>query len=63
MRDIVSDQEAGTRKLAVFNSISLDGYFTDHRGDMSWAHTDKEWNDFVQVMLRRRRTRFLPRDL
>jgi len=37
------------RKLVVFNSVSLDGYFTDHRGDMSWAHRqDKEWNDFVQ---------------
>ena len=36
------------RKLVVFNSVSLDGYFTDHRGDMSWAHKqDEEWNDFV----------------
>ena len=36
------------RKLTVFNSVSLDGYFTDAKGDMSWAHKqDKEWNDFV----------------
>jgi len=36
------------RKLIVFNSVSLDGYFTDRQGDMSWAHKqDKEWNDFV----------------
>ncbi|MEO8201568.1 MAG: dihydrofolate reductase family protein [Gemmatimonadota bacterium] len=38
------------RKLAVFNQLSLDAYFTDNRGDMSWAHKghdDKEWNDFV----------------
>ena len=36
------------RKLVVFNSVSLDGCFTDHRGDMSWAHKqDEEWNDFV----------------
>ena len=36
------------RKLIVFNSVSLDGYFTDRKGDMSWAHKqDKEWNDFV----------------
>ena len=36
------------RKLIVFNSVSLDGYFTDRKGDMSWAHRqDKEWNDFV----------------
>ena len=35
-------------KLSVFNSVSLDGYFTDHRGDLSWAHNrDKEWDDFV----------------
>lgn len=35
------------RKLRVFNSISLDGYFTDQRGDMSWAHKhDPEWEDF-----------------
>ncbi len=26
------------RKLIVFNQVSLDGYFTDVDGDMSWAH-------------------------
>src|SRR5262245_30621901 len=32
-------------KLSVFNHITLDGYFTDARGDMSWAHArgDDEW--------------------
>ena len=37
------------RKLGVFNSISLDGYFTDKNGDLSWAHArqDKEWTDFI----------------
>jgi len=36
------------RRITVFNSISLDGYFTDQKGDMSWAHkNDPEWNDFV----------------
>jgi dihydrofolate reductase len=36
------------RKLAVFNSVTLDGYFVDLNGDMSWAHKDDaEWNDFV----------------
>jgi dihydrofolate reductase len=37
------------RKLRVFNSISLDGYFTDKKGDMSWAHkgADDEWNAFA----------------
>jgi dihydrofolate reductase len=37
--------------LMVFNSISLDGYFTGADGDLSWAHAadpnDQEWNDFV----------------
>lgn len=32
----------------VFNQVSLDGYFTDSAGDMSWAHkSDPEWNAFV----------------
>jgi len=36
------------RKLIVFNHVSLDGYFTDKNGDMSWAHKqDPEWNAFV----------------
>jgi dihydrofolate reductase len=37
-------------KLIVFNSISLDGYFTDINGDMSFAHNlipDDEWDSFV----------------
>jgi dihydrofolate reductase len=38
------------RKLIVFNHVSLDGYFVDMNGDMSWAHSsheDEEWNAFV----------------
>jgi dihydrofolate reductase len=36
------------RKLVVFNSVTLDGYFVDSKGDMSWAHkNDDEWNAFV----------------
>jgi dihydrofolate reductase len=38
------------RKLVVYNQISPDGYFVDHKGDMSWAHNsieDKEWDEFV----------------
>lgn len=38
------------RKLTSFTNVSLDGYFTDSHGDMSWAHAvpqDKEWTDFV----------------
>jgi dihydrofolate reductase len=35
------------RKLIVFNQVSLDGYFVDASGDMSWAHKDDpEWNAF-----------------
>ncbi|MBV8812041.1 MAG: dihydrofolate reductase [Acidobacteriaceae bacterium] len=36
------------RKVLVYNSVSLDGYFVDANGDMSWAHKgDPEWNAFV----------------
>jgi dihydrofolate reductase len=38
------------RKLIVFNSISLDGYFVDINGEMKWAHNakqDEEWDAFV----------------
>lgn len=36
------------RKLTVFNQVSLDGYFTDAHGDMSWAHKqDAEWGAFA----------------
>jgi dihydrofolate reductase len=37
-------------KVHVFNSVSLDGYFTDAHGDMSFAKgnaNDPEWNQFV----------------
>jgi dihydrofolate reductase len=36
------------RKLVVFNMLSLDGFFVDSKGEMSWAHkNDAEWNAFV----------------
>ena len=38
------------RKLVVFDHVSLDGYFVDAHGDMSFAHADPEdaeWNAFV----------------
>ena len=36
------------RKVHVFNHVSLDGYFTDANGDMSWAHKhDEEWTAFA----------------
>ena len=40
------------RKLIVFNHVSLDGYFVDRNGEMSWAradHQDAEWNEFVSA--------------
>ena len=37
------------RKLIVLNSVTLDGYFSDGGGDMSWAHkNDAEWNSFIK---------------
>ena len=30
------------RKLRVFESISVDGYFTGTNGDMSWAHAGRD---------------------
>ncbi|MEO5815982.1 MAG: dihydrofolate reductase family protein [Gemmatimonadaceae bacterium] len=38
------------RRVSVFNQISLDGYFTDDKGGMSWAHEgseDPEFKEFV----------------
>ncbi|HWJ36729.1 MAG TPA: dihydrofolate reductase family protein [Steroidobacteraceae bacterium] len=35
------------RKLRVFESISIDGYFTDSNNDMSWAHTGREDAEFA----------------
>lgn len=35
-------------KLNVFNHVSLDGYFVDAKGDMSWAHrSDPEFDAFT----------------
>jgi dihydrofolate reductase len=35
-------------RLVVFNNVSVDGFFVDAHGDMSWAHKrDAEWNAFA----------------
>lgn len=35
------------RKVQVFDNVSLDGFFVDAQGEMSWAHKhDEEWNAF-----------------
>ena len=36
------------RKIRVFEQISVDGFFTDDKNDMSWAHKhDDEWSRFT----------------
>lgn len=35
------------RRLRVFESISVDGYFTDANDDMSWAHAGREDAEFA----------------
>ena len=37
------------RKLGMFNNVSVDGYFVDAKGDMSWARSkpDAEWEAFI----------------
>jgi dihydrofolate reductase len=36
------------QRLIAFEQVSLDGYFVDAKGDMSWAHKqDPEWNEFA----------------
>jgi dihydrofolate reductase len=38
------------RKLTVFNTMSLDGFIADSKGEVSWAHQqDPEWNSFVRA--------------
>ena len=40
------------RRLTVFNTVSLDGYFTDEKNDMSWAHQggdDPEFQEFTNA--------------
>jgi dihydrofolate reductase len=34
-------------KLRVFESISVDGYFSDAQGDISWAHAGREDAEFA----------------
>jgi dihydrofolate reductase len=36
------------RKICVFETVSLDGFFADEKSDMSWAHRhDEEWDAFT----------------
>ena len=41
---------ARSRRLSAFMLLSLDGYYADRHGDMSFAHKcpdDAEWNEFL----------------
>lgn len=40
------------RKLVVFNNVSLDGYFVDANGGMSWAHDDGSDPEFAAFTAR-----------
>ena len=44
--------EGTMRKVRVFESISIDGYFTDASGDISWAHAGREGASPVRTTLR-----------
>jgi dihydrofolate reductase len=36
------------QRVIAFEQVSLDGFFVDAKGDMSWAHKqDPEWNEFA----------------
>jgi dihydrofolate reductase len=44
-------EETTMRKLSVFESITLDGYFSGPNGDIGWAHEgadDPEFHSFVE---------------
>lgn len=38
------------RKLRVFESVSVDGYFTDAGGDMTWAHRGSDDPEFAEFL-------------
>jgi dihydrofolate reductase len=42
------EQEGNVRRVIAFEQVSLDGFFVDAKGDMSWAHKrDPEWTEFA----------------
>jgi dihydrofolate reductase len=44
------ERKVSMARLVVFNNVTLDGYFSDKNGGMSWAHRetqDAEFNAFV----------------
>jgi len=41
---------ASRPRLNMFNSVSLDGYFTDSSNDMSWAHAGGDSDEFQEFV-------------
>ena len=43
------ERKTSMRRLMMFNNVTLDGFFTDRRGTIQWAHQrqDEEWKDFT----------------
>lgn len=37
-------------RLVVFENVTLDGYFTDDKGDMSWAHRGSDDPEFARFV-------------
>ncbi len=49
MKNYEQEREIEDEENSCFNSVTLDGYFTDAKGDMGWAHkNDPEWNSLVE---------------
>jgi dihydrofolate reductase len=43
----LNENKGTMKKLRVFESISVDGYFTDPNGTMDWAHAGREDSEFA----------------
>jgi dihydrofolate reductase len=41
------------RRFSVFNSVTLDGYFTDAKGNIDWAHEGEEDREFAAFTARK----------
>jgi hypothetical protein len=37
------------RKLAAFESVTMDGYFSGPNGDLSWAHRPEKDSEFERL--------------
>ncbi len=50
MHALQAEGTMSKRKLIVFEMVSVDGFFTGEKGDLSWAHRaqDPEWKEFTE---------------